>query len=107
MNSKSWVLRAAVAALCGAASIPALADDVALQKQVEELRTSIAAQRAQLEAQAKLLDSQQAQLEALTKQLGQSKVSTQETPKVALSNSRPTITSADGRSSFAVRANVQ
>ena len=107
MNNHSSLLRIAVAALCGFASIPAFADDAALEKQVEALRSSIVEQRAQLEAQAKLLEAQQAQLEALTKQLGQSKVSTQEAPKVTIANNRPTITSADGRSSFAVRANVQ
>ncbi len=101
------LIRVAVAALCGFASIPAFADDAALEKQVEALRTSIAEQRAQLEAQARLLETQQAQLEALTKQLSQSKVSTQETPKVTLANNRPTITSSDGRSSIAFRANVQ
>ena len=77
------------------------------QKQVETLRASIAEQRAQLEAQAKLLEAQQAQLDALTKQLGQSKISTQEAPKVTFNNNRPTITAADGRSSIAFRANVQ
>ena len=62
-----------MAALCGIASIPAFAEDAALAKQVEALRTSIAEQRLQLEAQAKLLEAQQAQLEALTRQLVQSK----------------------------------
>src|SRR5690349_13062233 len=107
MNHPGGLLRVAVAALCGLASTPAFADDVALEKQVEALRASITEQRAQLEAQAKLLEAQQAQLEALTQQLGQAKVSTQEVPKVAFNNNRPTITAADGRSSIAVRANVQ
>ena len=106
--NKHNVLRAAiVAALSGLACAPALAEDAALQRQVEALRASIAEQRAQLEAQAKQLEAQQAQLEALTKQLGQPKAPAQEAPKVALNNGRPTITAADGRSSFAVRANVQ
>lgn len=107
MNNPGGLLRVAVAALCGLASTPAFADDLALEKQVEALRASITEQRARLEAQAKLLEAQQAQLEALTQQLGQSKVSTQEVPKVAFNNNRPTITAADGRSSIAVRANVQ
>jgi phosphate-selective porin OprO/OprP len=99
---------AAVAlALLTSAHSAGAADDAALTAQVEALRASIAAQRVQLEAQAKLLEAQQAQLEALTKQLGQSKIATQEVPKVAFANNRPTITAADGRSSIAVRANVQ
>ncbi len=97
-----------MAALCGFASIPAFAEDAALAKQVEALRTSIAEQRLQLEAQAKLLEAQQAQLEALTRQLVQSKPApAPEVPKVAFSNNRPTITAADGNSSIAIRANVQ
>jgi len=107
VNNNKLLRAAIVAALSGLACSPALAEDAALEKQVEALRNSIAEQRAQLEAQAKLLEAQQAQLEALTKQLGQSKVSTQEAPKVAFNNNRPTITAADGRSSIAFRANVQ
>jgi phosphate-selective porin OprO/OprP len=106
--NKNRLLGAAIAAaLSGFVIPPVLADDAALEKQVEALRSAIAGQRAQLEAQAKLLEAQQAQLEALTKQLGQSKVSTQETPKVSFANNRPTVTAADGRSSIAFRANVQ
>ena len=96
-----------IAALAAFAVSPAFADDTALKEQVETLRTAIAEQKAQLEAQSKLLEAQQAQLEALIAQLGQSKVSTQEVPKVAINNNRPTITSADGRSSIAFRSNVQ
>ncbi|HTU67372.1 MAG TPA: porin [Steroidobacteraceae bacterium] len=100
-------IRAAVlAALLGIAA-PAFADDAALAKEVEALRAAMAEQRAQLDAQAKLLEAQQAQLEALTQKLAQSKISTQEAPKLALNNGRPTVTAADGRTSFAVRANVQ
>src|SRR5687767_10127843 len=109
-------LRAAIVALLsGLAAAPALADDVALQKEVDALRAAMAEQRAQLEAQSKLLEAQQAQLDALTRQFAQPavaaqeapKVATPEAPKLAFSNNRPTITAADGRSSIAVRANVQ
>jgi phosphate-selective porin OprO/OprP len=111
-------LRAAMlVALSGLAITPALADDKALQAQVEALRASLAEQRAQLEAQARLLEAQQKQLEALTAQLGQNageattpaqaKVATQDAPKVTFNNNRPTITSADSRASLALRANVQ
>jgi phosphate-selective porin OprO/OprP len=107
-------------ALAGLVTVPAFADDATLQKQVETLRAAIEAQRAQLDAQAKLLETQQAQLEALTKQMQQPKVAAQEAPKqeapkmaaqeapkVTFANNRPTITSADGRSSIAFRSNVQ
>ena len=52
-----------VLAFAGVVSVPAFADDAALQKQVESLRAAMEAQKAQLEAQAKLLAEQQAQLE--------------------------------------------
>src|SRR5690349_4379866 len=109
-----------LAALAGLATAPVFADEAALQKQVETLRTAIEAQRAQLDAQAKLLEAQQAQLEALTRQMQQptvaaqeapkaeaSKMAAQEAPKVTFANNRPTITAADGRSSIAFRSNVQ
>src|SRR6185436_15884097 len=106
-----------VLAFAGVVSVPAFADDAALQKQVESLRAAMEAQKAQLEAQAKLLAEQQAQLEALTQQLQQPKpaapateppkLAAQEAPKVTFANNRPTIATADGRSSISVRANVQ
>ena len=122
MNKKN-LLRVAVAAALTGLACPAFAEDVALERQMEALRASIAEQRAQLDAQAKLLESQQAQLETLTKQLAQSKASaaTAQTPapapsqattpppppKVTLTNNRPTISSDDGRSSISLRSVVQ
>jgi len=100
--------RTAIAAvLCSCAFSAAFADDAALEAQVNALRASIAEQRVQLETQAKLLEAQQAQLDTLTQQLGQSKVSTQEAPKVTFTATRPTVSSADGRSSISFRSNVQ
>ena len=106
MRSHSYLRAAVCGALLGVTS-PVFADDAALAAQVDALRTAINEQRAQLESQAKLLEAQQAQLEALTRQLAQSKIAALEVPKVALSGNRLTITSADGRSSIALRANVQ
>jgi phosphate-selective porin OprO/OprP len=103
----SHTLRAAVALALGLAVYPAFADEAALKAEMDALRQSISEQRALLDTQTKLLEAQQAQLEALTTQLGQSKIATQEVPKVAFTNNRPTITAADGRSSIAFRANVQ
>lgn len=111
MNSRLPIRAAVLAALLGMAATPAQADDAALAKEVEALRTALAEQRARIEAQAKLLEAQQLQLEALTQRLGQSqtqaKVATQEVPKLSFNNSRPTITAADGRSSISFRSNVQ
>src|SRR5688572_21278346 len=107
MNGPVSLRMTALLALCGLAVTPAFADDALVQAQVEALRASIAEQRAQLEAQAKLLEAQQQQLEALTAQLGQSKPPAQEAPRLTFNNNRPTVSSADGRSSIAFRANVQ
>jgi phosphate-selective porin OprO/OprP len=111
----SHTLRAAVALALGLAVSPAFADEAALKAEVDALRAAISEQRALLDSQAKLLEAQQTQLEALSRQVGQpkvaaaepQKVAAPESPKLTFSNNRPTITAADGKSSFAVRANVQ
>jgi phosphate-selective porin OprO/OprP len=111
----SPTLRVAVALALGLAVSPAFADEAALKAEVDALRTAISEQRALLDAQAKLLEAQQAQLESLTRQIGQpkvaaaepAKVAAPEAPKVTFNNGRPTVTAADGKSSFAVRAIAQ
>jgi phosphate-selective porin OprO and OprP len=96
---------AAVAAALSGAPTPASADEAALQGQLAELRATLAEQRAQLDAQAKLLEAQQARLDALSQQLVARPGAPP--PRVALDNGRPSLAAADGRSSFALRANVQ
>jgi phosphate-selective porin OprO/OprP len=111
----STSLRAAVALALGLAATPVLAEDPALAAEVAALRAAISEQRAALDAQAKLLEAQQAKLEALTQRLAETvapassvaSAKASEAPRLALNNTRPVITSADGKSSFAVRANVQ
>jgi phosphate-selective porin OprO/OprP len=104
MNHRLRISAAVLAAMLGVAAVPAQADDASLAQEVAALRAAMAEQRAMLEAQ-------QVKLDALTQRLAdsqsQTKVATQEVPKLTLTNSRPTITSADGRASIAVRANVQ
>lgn len=87
-------------------SSPTFAEEGALAIEMEKLRMALAEQRTQIEAQARLLEAQAAQLESLTRKLDAPKVAS-DAPKLTFNNARPTITSADGRSSFAVRANVQ
>ncbi len=110
----STSLRAAVALALGLAVTPAFADDAALKAEIDALR-------AQMQAQAKLLEAQQAKLEELTKKLTASSeaapaatpaapakiAAAPESPKLAFNNGRPTITSADGKSSLSVRAIAQ
>jgi phosphate-selective porin OprO/OprP len=100
------------------------ADGPSVQKQLDELQQAVAAQKAQLEAQQKLLEQQAAVIEQLRKQADEStgsaaavakleqsvneqKLKTQESGKVSITNGRPTFTSADGRSTAALRAVVQ
>lgn len=102
-----------------------------IQQQLEAMQKALAEQQVQLEAQRKQLADQQAELQALraavpaddskSKQVEQlqadvsklsqaadkSKLSAQEAPRWSLNNGRPTITSADGRSSMSIRTLVQ
>jgi phosphate-selective porin OprO/OprP len=114
MSNRS--LRLAAALALGLAAAPSFADDSALKSEVDALRTAIAEQRAQMEAQAKLLEAQQAKLDELTRRLQAAadtpatpaaKMAAPEAPKMTLNNGRPVFTSADGKTSFAVRAIAQ
>ena len=105
----------------------------AVTKQIESLRQMVERQQAQLDAQRQQLDAQRAELDvlkgkeasaaagaaagptnadakridALEQQVAQAKIAAQEAPGTKFSNGRLTETTADGRSSIAVRANVQ
>jgi phosphate-selective porin OprO and OprP len=100
------------------------AENPSVQQQLSELQKAVAAQKAQLEAQQKLLEQQAALIEQLQKQseassasaaavakleqsVNETKLKSQESGKVSITNGRPTFTSADGRSTAALRAVVQ
>jgi phosphate-selective porin OprO and OprP len=111
---RSTSLRVAVAFTLCLAFSPAGADEAALEAEVQALRAAIAEQRAALEAQAKLLEAQQAKLEELTRKLHESADSHTAAAKpgapeakIAFVNGRPTISSADGRTSLALRGIAQ
>lgn len=100
-------LRAAIALALGLATQNAFADDAALKAEIDALR-------AQMQEQARLLETQQEKLAELVRRLEAGgtapppvKADVAPGPKLALNNSRPVITSADGRSSFAVRGIAQ
>ena len=101
-----------------------------VEARIDALRQLVERQQAQLDAQQHQLETQRAELDALKSQAtvpaappavpsdsqrieelerkaAQSKLAAQETPVVRMNANRPSITSADGRSSIAVRANVQ
>ncbi len=98
-----------VALLATALPLQATGSKQSVQQQLEALQKTLDAQQAQLEAQAKQLEAQRAQIAALQaqQQPAQAKLASQEQPKTAFNGNRLTVTSADGRSSLAVRALVQ
>ena len=117
----------------GLVSSPAFAaSKPTVAEQLELLQKALEAQQSQISAQQKQIESQQAELAALKAQaavpapaladkleqtqaavarveqkIEQSTVAAQDRPKLSFSGNRPTITSADGRSSLSIRANVQ
>jgi len=105
-----------------------LASSQTVQQQISELQEALAAQKAQLEAQQKLLEQQSAVIDELRRQtaaqavaaessatslsqvqksLLESKLQGQELAHVSMNEGRPRIESADDRSSIALRAIVQ
>ena len=123
----AWV---ALTLLVAAAPLQA-APKPTVQQQLEALQKTLDAQQAQLVAQQQQIEAQQAQIAVLQARQGeapkpdvavaqqqaqidklaqaaaQSKVAMQDQPKVSIANNRMTVTSADGRSSIALRALVQ
>ena len=121
-TNKSNLMMGIASALLIASPAGFAAKAPSIQQQLEAMQKALAEQQAQLEAQRKQLAEQQAELQALRSavpaeeqkkqevqqlQADISKLSSQEAPKWSISNGRPTITSADGRSSLSIRALVQ
>ena len=125
---------AGLAVLLGSIAAPAIATpNDSVEAQVQALRQIVERQQAQLDAQKQQLATQREEIDALRgrtsepapapptavvdadrrriddleRSTAQAKVAAQEAPVVRMTASRPTITSADGRSSLAVRSSVQ
>lgn len=106
---------AVVAALTvGLVGEAAAASSGSVEQQLEALRQAIERQQAMLEEQQQQIAAQRAEIEALRAASGaaaaaaaRSQLVAQDSPRVQMVASRPTITSADGRSSISIRANVQ
>jgi phosphate-selective porin OprO and OprP len=132
-NIKSGALLVVVL-LAAAMPLQAAGGKPTVQQQLEALQKTLDAQQAQLAAQAQQIEAQRAQIAALQTQQQQpapvaktdamlagqqaaidklqqsaalAKLSSQEQPKTSFNGNRLTVTSADGRSSLAVRALVQ
>jgi hypothetical protein len=125
------LLRVSVIAALSAASAPGLAASNAstVEEQIQALRQLVERQQAQLDEQQRQLAAQRVELDqlrttrsevtapppadtdtrldAVERSLEQSKVVAQDNPTVRMNANRASITRSDGRSSLAVRANVQ
>ncbi len=113
--------------------IHAASTTATVKQQLEAMQKTLDAQQAQLAAQQREIEAQRSQISALLRQqaaaasskpdpaiaqqqaaiknleqaAAQSKLSAQDQPKLSFAGNRPTITSADGRSSISLRALVQ
>jgi len=100
------LLGAATLAPAHAAATPETAD---LAHRLESVMQAVQAQQRTLEQQAELLKAQAAEIERLKNELGRQQSAAQaaqESPTVAMTGARPTVTSADGRFTFTPRAIV-
>ena len=106
----------------------AIANEETVSAQIEALRQVVERQQAQLDIQQRQLEAQRAELDALKvgatgstpaadtdhkrleeleRSASTAKVAAQEAPTVRMVGNRPTIASADGRSTLSLRSNVQ
>ena len=125
-DSSSSGRRAAVLLTIAAlgSSAATAAQSPSVQQQIADLQQALAAQKAQLDAQQKTLEHQAALIEQLKQQsqagavastavaelqrsANEANLKEQDSPRVSMSLGRPTVTSADGRSSLSLRAVVQ
>jgi phosphate-selective porin OprO/OprP len=100
MKPSVTVSTLSVLAICGSLQAPAASDATA---EIEALRQQIDAQQAQLDQQKAQLEAQKAQLD----QLVQRQLAAQDAPRWTMAYGRPTISTADGRSSLFMRGLVQ
>lgn len=94
-----------IASLLASAATAAPADGV--EGQIQALRQMVEQQQTQLAAQQRQLEAQRIEIDALERQFVQAKVADQDAPVLRMNGGRMAVTTADGRSSLAVRTNVQ
>ena len=103
-DSTFRISHAALVAALFSAPVFAAGDSAAIEQQLNALQQALAKQQEQI-------SQQQQEIERLRQQLAdgvqQTKLAVQDAPRVSMSNARPTINSADGRSSISVRSVVQ
>jgi phosphate-selective porin OprO/OprP len=118
---RNAVIRAAIAAAlcCGFPTLLLAAQDpvAAISQQLQTMQNTLAEQQRMLQQQAAEIRELRQQLQTvsassnkvdeLAKAASDAKLAAREAPRVTMNGSRPTITSADGRNTFAPRAVVQ
>ena len=101
MEMRKCAVVACVLVYCASANADAPLEDIAIHD--NSIIAELKAMRERIETLQARIDSQQKKL----KELQGDKLIEQDSPKVSMAYNRPTITSADGRSSLAIRAVVQ
>jgi len=131
MQLQKLLYVAAVAAIATSTTAVATAasSSATVEEQIQSLRQLVERQQTQLDEQQRQLSSQRVELdqlraayaevpvatasdsatrlESVERSIAQAKLDAQENPKVTFNANRATVTSVDGRSAIAVRANVQ
>ena len=116
-NSNCRMTHAALVAALISSPVFAASDPTAIEQQLNALQQALARQQEQLAQQQQEIERLRQQLpvsssggavvEQIADEVQQAKLAAQDAPRVTMSSARPTISSADGRSSIALRSVVQ
>ena len=116
-DSNFRMCHAALIAALFSSPVLAASDPAAVEQQLNALQQALAKQQEQLAQQQQEIErlrqqlaaqsSGEASVEQIADDVQQAKLAAQDAPRVSMSNARPTITSADGRSSISLRTVVQ
>ncbi|HEY7640041.1 MAG TPA: porin [Steroidobacteraceae bacterium] len=112
------ISRAALVAAFVASPAVAASDPAAIEQQLQVLQQALAKQQEQLAQQQQEIERLRQQLaapaasgttplEQIADDVQQAKLAAQDAPRVSMSSARPTISSADGRTSISLRSVVQ
>ena len=116
-SSNFRIFHAALVAALFSSPVFAASDLAAIEQQLNVLQEALARQQEQTAQQQQEIERLRQQLaaslaggatvEKIAEDVQQAKFAAQDAPRVSMTNARPTITSADGRSSISVRSVVQ
>ena len=116
-DSNRRIPHAALVAALISSPVFAASDPAAIERQLNALQQALARQQEQLAQQQQEIErlrqqvaassSDGAAVEHVADEVQQAKLAAQDAPRVTMTSARPTISSADGRSSIALRSVVQ